>query len=136
MTTQVRYQDQKGPRGWPLVSRRSLQIDGWSYPRNAELPLDKLSPAAIETLLSSKSADWAPPTGTRAQPRQIQAAPAMKPRPKFVLVPGKTPLESYHLSHIKLVGECDNNVALAADIIMKEAPDLYRTASAEAGRAL
>jgi hypothetical protein len=110
------------------------------YPRGSVLPVAGLSPDAIKRLIDTKSAEWIKPSSLpgerRPQPRKIEVAPPEPPRPKFKLIQGKNPLDTYHLSRGALVAACGNNVALADDIIMREAKDMYLTACREAGRSI
>jgi hypothetical protein len=91
----------------------------------------------IARLLNVKAVEWRKPTGERGpQPRKLEVPPPEKPRPQFKLIIGKNPLDTYHLTRGALVAACGNNVALADDIIMREAKDMYLTACREAGRSL
>jgi hypothetical protein len=121
-----------------LIARKQLQMDGLIYPRGSKLPVEELGPLTINRLLDCKAVEWIKPAlgVKRPQPRKIEVAPPEPPRPKFKLIIGKNPLDTYHLSRGALVAACGNNVALADDIIMREAKDMYLTACREAGRSL
>jgi hypothetical protein len=132
-------QGTSGPKGWPLVARKQLQIGTRVYPRGSVLPVADLSSAAIKRLLDTRCAEWLKPDGSkRPMPRKIEVAPAEKPRPKFKLIPGKNPLDTYHLTRGALIAECGNNPSLADDIIAAspEGRNMYLTASREMGRSI
>jgi hypothetical protein len=137
----VRTQDYVGPRGWLFCARKQLQFDGMIYPRGSVLPLEEISPEAIKRLIDTKCAEWIKPSPTgdkRPLPRKIDVAPAEKPRPKFKLIQGKNPLDTYHMTRGALIAECGNNPSLADDIIAADAQGrhMYLTACREAGRSL
>jgi hypothetical protein len=110
------------------------------YPRGSVVPIADLSADAISRLVTTKCAEWLKPEmGTkRPQPRKIEVAPAEKPRPKFKLIPGKNPLDTYHLTRGALIAECGNNPSLADDIIASDAQGrhMYLTACREMGKSI
>jgi hypothetical protein len=136
--TATRIADTSGPRNWPLVARERLTVDGTVYNRGTELPVTKMTPAAIERLLHIKAAEWLPPLDGRPKPQPLPAAPVPKPRPPVVIIDHKSPIESWHLTKTALVAACDNNVGLAQDLLMADpkARNLYLLASKEAQRSL
>jgi hypothetical protein len=130
-------QGTSGPKGWQLSVRKQLQIGSRIYPRGSTLPTGDLSSAVIARLLNTKCVEWRKPDGAKhPMPRKLVVAPPEPPRPTFKLIIGKNPLDTYHLTRGALVAACGNNVALADDIIMREAKDMYLTACREAGRSL
>jgi hypothetical protein len=134
----VKTQDYSGPRGWDLIARKQLQIGGDIYPRGSKLPVEDLAPEGIARLVNTKCVEWLKPSMgvNRPKPRKLVVPPPEPERPKFELVAGRDPLETYKLSRTALVKACGGNAGLADDIIMREAKDMYLTACREAGRSL
>jgi hypothetical protein len=133
----IRTQDNRGPRGWPLVSKARLQVGDLIYNRGSELPVDQLDDEAIQRLVPN-FADWLPPSDGRPKPQPVAKAATPKPRPAVQLVEDRDPVTAWQLTVEANTRAMDGNKALAIDALMSDLKgrNLYLLASKEAGRSL
>jgi hypothetical protein len=135
MASQVnRYADHQGPRGWPLVANRQIQMDGMIYPRNSELPLERLDAPAIKRLLDTKSASFVPPSSApRAQPRALPESTPPAARPAIQWIEDRDPETAWDLTleaNLRVIGDA----AVVEDLMLAtpHGRDVYKRKNAVA----
>jgi hypothetical protein len=111
-----------------------LVIDHKRFPRGSALPSHLIDPKHLQALLEGKPAGarWERFNPSRFYPEPIELPklePA-KPRPAVHLVEDEDVCEAWRLSREAMVRCCDNNAALAMDLLMGDvaARDLYKRA--------
>jgi hypothetical protein len=140
MSDAIRIAVTAGPRNWPLVAKRRLQIGDSIYNRGCELPIKDLSADAIARLIDTGSAGWQMPTNAKrvVEPVPMPKTPAPRPRPAVVLVEDRrSPIDAWHLT-LDANARVFGDRALAMDALMADerGRGLYLLASKEAGRSL